>query len=65
MGAFPGLHLCLSVFLCGALVDNKPGAGGNLGAEPVGNSPEAFAAYIRDESAKYAKVIQASGAKVD
>jgi len=36
-----------------------------LGAEPVGNTPEQFAAYIRSESAKYAKVIQASGAKVD
>ena len=37
----------------------------NLGAEPVGSSPEAFAAYIRSEADKYAKVIKASGAKVD
>ena len=36
-----------------------------LGAEPVGNKPEEFAAYIRSESAKYARVIRASGAKVD
>ena len=36
-----------------------------LGAEPVGNTPAQFAAYIRSESEKYAKVIQASGAKVD
>jgi len=36
-----------------------------LGAEPVGNTPEEFAAYIRSESQKYAKVIKASGAKVD
>jgi tripartite-type tricarboxylate transporter receptor subunit TctC len=37
----------------------------NLGAEPVGNSPEEFAAYIRAEGEKYTRVIRASGAKVD
>jgi tripartite-type tricarboxylate transporter receptor subunit TctC len=37
----------------------------HLGAEPVGNTPEEFAAYIRSESRKYADVIRASGAKVD
>jgi tripartite-type tricarboxylate transporter receptor subunit TctC len=37
----------------------------NLGAEPVGNKPEEFAAYIKSEAEKYAKVIKASGAKVD
>jgi len=36
-----------------------------LGAEPVGNKPEEFAAYIKSEAEKYAKVIKASGAKVD
>jgi tripartite-type tricarboxylate transporter receptor subunit TctC len=36
-----------------------------MGAEPVGNTPEEFAAYIRSEARKYAKVIEASGAKVD
>ena len=36
-----------------------------LGAEPVGNTPAQFAAYIKSESEKYAKVIKASGAKVD
>jgi len=36
-----------------------------LGAEPVGNRPEEFAAYIRSEAAKYARVIRASGAKAD
>jgi tripartite-type tricarboxylate transporter receptor subunit TctC len=36
-----------------------------LGAEPVGNTPEQFAAYIRSEAQKYAKVVKASGAKVD
>jgi len=37
----------------------------NLGAEPVGNKPEEFAAYIRSEAEKYARVIKASGAKAD
>ncbi len=36
-----------------------------LGAEPVGNKPEEFAGYIRAERDKYARVIKASGAKVD
>ena len=37
----------------------------NLGAEPVGSTPEEFAAYIRSEAAKYARVIKASGARAD
>ena len=37
----------------------------NLGAEPVGSKPEEFAAYIRAEAEKYARVIKASGATVD
>ena len=36
-----------------------------LGAEPVGNRPEEFAAFIRAEAEKYARVIKASGAKAD
>jgi len=36
-----------------------------LGAEPVGNSPGEFAQYIRSEAVKYAKLVKASGAKVD
>ncbi|SPR98329.1 Bug family tripartite tricarboxylate transporter substrate binding protein [Cupriavidus taiwanensis] len=35
------------------------------GAEPVGNTPEQFAAFIRAETAKWAKVVRDSGAKVD
>ena len=31
--------------------------------EPVGNSPEEFAAFIRSESEKWAKVAQAAGIK--
>ena len=37
----------------------------NLGAEPVGNKPEEFAAYIRAEAEKYARLVKASGARVD
>ena len=36
-----------------------------LGAEPIGNKPDEFAAFIKAEIPKYAKVIQASGAKAD
>ncbi|MBY0266823.1 MAG: tripartite tricarboxylate transporter substrate binding protein [Burkholderiales bacterium] len=35
----------------------------NDGAEPVGSSPDEFAAYLRSETAKWAKVIQAAGIK--
>ena len=36
-----------------------------LGAEPVGSTPEEFAAYVKAESAKYSKLVRTSGAKVD
>ena len=36
-----------------------------LGAEPSTKSPEAFSQYVRDEIAKWAKVVKASGAKLD
>jgi tripartite-type tricarboxylate transporter receptor subunit TctC len=35
------------------------------GAEPVGDSPEEFARFMRDEIAKWAKLIKISGAKVE
>ncbi|MDP2396981.1 MAG: tripartite tricarboxylate transporter substrate binding protein [Burkholderiales bacterium] len=35
----------------------------NDGAEPIGSSPEEFSAYLRSETAKWAKVIQAAGIK--
>ena len=36
-----------------------------LGAEPVGNRPEEFAAFVKAEIPKYAQVIRASGARAD
>jgi tripartite-type tricarboxylate transporter receptor subunit TctC len=36
-----------------------------LMAEPVPNTPEQFAAFMKTELAKYEKVVKASGAKVD
>jgi tripartite-type tricarboxylate transporter receptor subunit TctC len=35
------------------------------GADPVGNTPEEFAAYIGAETRKWAKIVKASGAKAD
>jgi tripartite-type tricarboxylate transporter receptor subunit TctC len=35
----------------------------NDGAEPVGSSPEEFAAYLRSETTKWAQVIKAAGIK--
>ena len=36
-----------------------------VGAEPVGNTPEEFAAFIRAETGKYAYIVKAAGIKVD
>lgn len=38
---------------------------GGLGAEVVGNTPEQFAAWNRNEIEKWAKAVKASGARVD
>ena len=35
------------------------------GVEPAMMSPEEFAAYIESETARYAKVVKSSGARVD
>jgi tripartite-type tricarboxylate transporter receptor subunit TctC len=35
------------------------------GAEPVGDTPEHFTEFVRSEIAKWAKVVKASGARVD
>jgi tripartite-type tricarboxylate transporter receptor subunit TctC len=36
-----------------------------LSTDPVGNSPEEFAAFVRAELEKYARVIKAAGIKLD
>lgn len=36
-----------------------------LGIEPIGNTPEQFAAQIRIDIAKYAKVVKTAGLKID
>ncbi|MFN7086114.1 MAG: tripartite tricarboxylate transporter substrate binding protein [Burkholderiales bacterium] len=36
-----------------------------MGAEPAAKTPAAFAAYVREEIAKWAKVVRESGAKID
>lgn len=35
----------------------------NQGIEPVGSTPEQFAAFIRNSVAKYAKIVKALGVK--
>ena len=35
------------------------------GAEPVGNTPEEFSAYMRSEMVKWAKVVKQTGARAD
>jgi len=35
------------------------------GADPVGSTPEEFAAYIKAETIKWEKVVKASGAKAE
>ena len=36
-----------------------------LGAEPVGDTPEQFSAYVKAEVVKWSDVVKKSGAKVD
>ncbi len=38
---------------------------GSQGAEPVTNSPEQFAGYVKDELTKWTRVVKASGMKAD
>ena len=36
-----------------------------VGAETVGNSPEEFAAFIRSERAKYARIVKDANIKIE
>ena len=38
---------------------------GNVGVEPVGNTPEQATAYLKAETAKWAKVIKAANLKAE
>jgi len=35
------------------------------GADPIGNTPDEFGAYMKEETAKWAKIVKASGAQAD
>jgi tripartite-type tricarboxylate transporter receptor subunit TctC len=35
------------------------------GADPIGNTPDEFGQYMKDETAKWTKIVKASGAKAD
>jgi tripartite-type tricarboxylate transporter receptor subunit TctC len=35
------------------------------GADPVGSTPDEFAAYMRAETAKWARLVKTSGARAD
>ena len=35
------------------------------GVEPLGGTPDSFATFLRDQTAKWAKVVQESGAKAE
>ena len=37
----------------------------DLGAEPVGSTPDAFRTFLRNEIVKWEKVVKASGARAD
>ena len=48
------------------VVDNRPGANHNLAAEIVArSSPQALAQQIREDYARWGKIIQATGVKAD
>ena len=36
-----------------------------LGADPIGSTPEEFAAFVRRDMERYATVVKVSGAKID
>ncbi|MEY4749199.1 MAG: hypothetical protein RIQ60_1413 [Pseudomonadota bacterium] len=47
------------------VIDNKPGAGGNLGVDAVAKSPADAYTLVLDEIPRWGTVVKDSGAKVD
>jgi tripartite-type tricarboxylate transporter receptor subunit TctC len=56
------LHKAFTEALGSAEVKTRLSA---LMAEPSANSPEAFAQFVRNEHAKYGKLVKATGAKAE
>ena len=56
------IALCLTVPLALPEIKNHLAV---QGIDTLGGTPEQFAAYIKEETAKWARVVQASGAKLD
>jgi tripartite-type tricarboxylate transporter receptor subunit TctC len=46
------------------IVDNTPGASGNICAEPTLNTPAQFADWMKSESANWAKVVEQANLKI-
>jgi len=47
------------------VIENRSGASGMIGAEPVGSTPREMAAFFRSEVERYAKVIKAGNVRVE
>ena len=61
-GAVERLHKELALVLQSAFVKERYAV---LGIEPVGNSPEAFGAQVRDDLARWEKVVKAANVRVE
>ena len=47
------------------VVENRPGGGATLGAEPVGGTPQELAAMVLEEIERWRGVIQAQGITIE
>ena len=60
-----GLPAFIIVGLPDKAVAESRERGAGLGAEPVHNTPGEFAAFLKADLGKWAKVVRESGAKID